>query len=138
MSIKLFFALFATLCCLSIAYSPPAYAYDPFGGNAGQKSGVCTAGNGVGVASSTACNPTTTSNPLLGPSGLFTKATRILAIIAGAAAIIVIIVAGLQYITSGGDSKNVSNAKNTILYALIGLAVIVAGQAIITFVLSKL
>lgn len=112
----------------------PAHAYDPFRGT----DSACTNSRGVKTSTSTACAAPTSSNPLLGPQGLLIKATRVLAIVAGIAAVIVIIVAGLQYITAGGDSKNVSNAKNTILYASIGLVIIIAAQTIISFVLSKL
>ena len=112
----------------------PAHAYDPFRGT----DSACTSNRGVKTNTSTACAAPTSSNPLLGPQGLLIRAIRILAIVAGIAAVIVIIIGGIQYVTGGGDSKNVSNAKNTILYALIGLVVIVAAQSIISFVLSKL
>ena len=116
----------------------PAHAYDPFRSVKPGVEGVCTNTRGVKTSTSTACAAPTSSNPLLGPQGLLIRAIRILAIVAGIAAVIVIIIGGIQYVTGGGDSKNVSNAKNTILYALIGLVVIVAAQSIISFVLSKL
>ena len=43
------------------------------------------------------------SNPLIGPNGLLLKISFIIATIAGIAAVIVIIVSGLRFITSGGD-----------------------------------
>ena len=61
----------------------------------------------------------------------------ILSYIIGAASVIVIIVGGFKYITSGGDSNKVGSAKNTIIYALIGLAVAVLAQVIIRFVIDK-
>lgn len=57
--------------------------------------------------------------------------------IVGVAAVIMIIWGGLRYITSGGDSSKVSAAKNTIIYALIGLVVVALSQFIVKFVLSK-
>jgi hypothetical protein len=48
-----------------------------------------------------------------------------------------IIWGGLKYITSGGDSGNVTGAKNTILYAIIGLIIVALAQFIVRFVLSK-
>jgi hypothetical protein len=58
-------------------------------------------------------------------------------LIVGIVSVIMIIVGGLKYITSGGDSGNVTGAKNTILYAVIGLVVVALAQFIVRFVLSK-
>ena len=57
--------------------------------------------------------------------------------IVGVVAVIMIIIGGLKYITSSGDSNNVSSAKNTILYAIIGLVVVVLAQVIVRFVVTK-
>ncbi len=51
--------------------------------------------------------------------------------------VIMIIYGGFRYITSGGDSGKISNAKNTIIYALIGLVVVALAQFIVQFVLTK-
>ncbi len=48
-----------------------------------------------------------------------------------------IIVGGLKYITSGGDSGNITSAKNTILYAIVGLIVVALAQIIVRFVLQR-
>lgn len=62
---------------------------------------------------------------------------NILTIIVGVIAVIMIIIGGLRYITSGGDSNKVSSAKNTILYAIIGLVIVALAQVIVRFVLNK-
>ena len=62
---------------------------------------------------------------------------NILSIIAGVAAVIMIIIGGLRYIISGGDSNSTSGAKNTIIYALVGLVVAVLAQALVRFVLEQ-
>lgn len=62
---------------------------------------------------------------------------NIFSLIVGIVAVIMIIIGGLRYITSGGDSGNVSSAKNTIIYALIGLVVVALAQFIVQFVLDK-
>jgi hypothetical protein len=62
---------------------------------------------------------------------------NIFSLLVGVVAVIMIIVGGLKYITSGGDSGNVSGAKNTILYAIIGLVVVALAQIVVKFVLSK-
>jgi hypothetical protein len=48
-----------------------------------------------------------------------------------------IIWGGFKYITSGGDSNNVSGAKNTIIYAIIGLVIVALAQLIVHFVISQ-
>ncbi len=58
--------------------------------------------------------------------------------IVGITAVIMIIIGGFKYITSQGDSGNVSGAKNTILYAVIGLVIVAMAQVIVKFVLDKL
>lgn len=62
---------------------------------------------------------------------------NIFSLVVGVIAVIMIIVGGLKYITSGGDSANVTSAKNTILYAIIGLVVVALAQIIVRFVLDK-
>lgn len=90
------------------------------------------------TASSAVCSEHSTGNPITGPNGVLIKVTNILAVVAGASAIIIIIVAAIRLVTSAGDSNGVSSARQTILYALIGLVVIVLAQSIITFVIKKL
>jgi len=62
---------------------------------------------------------------------------NIFSIVVGIVAVIMIIVGGFKYITSGGDSGNITSAKNTIIYALIGLVVVALAQFLVQFVLNK-
>lgn len=71
-------------------------------------------------------------------NGLIRNVINILLFIVGAAAVIMIIIGGLRYVTSGGDSSNVTAAKNTILYAVVGLVVASLAFAIVNFVVDKL
>lgn len=64
-------------------------------------------------------------------------AIDILSVVVGVIAVIMIIIGGLKYVTSNGDSNQISSAKNTIIYALIGLVVVAIAQAIVRFVLNK-
>lgn len=80
----------------------------------------------------------TNSNPIYGPTGIIGKVTKVIAYITGIMAVIFVMIGGFMYITSGGDSNRVNSAKNTILYALIGIVVIVAAQSIIIFVVDRL
>ena len=54
----------------------------------------------------------------------------------GAISVIMIIVGGIRYTTSGGDSSSVKAGKDTVLYAVIGLVVAIAAYAIVNFVIS--
>jgi Type IV secretion system pilin len=63
---------------------------------------------------------------------------NLLSALVGIVAVIMIIVGGFRYITSGGNDTSVTSAKNTILYAIIGLVVVALAQIIVRFTLSKL
>jgi cytochrome bd-type quinol oxidase subunit 2 len=70
-------------------------------------------------------------------SSLLTSVINIFSLVVGVVSVIMIIIGGFKYITSGGESANVSGAKNTILYAIIGLVVVALAQIIVRFVLAK-
>ncbi|MBA3757248.1 hypothetical protein H0X09_00050 [Candidatus Saccharibacteria bacterium] len=61
---------------------------------------------------------------------------NVFSVIIGVVAVVMIMFGGLRYITSAGDTTKVANAKNTILYAAIGLVVVALAQVIVRFVLS--
>jgi uncharacterized membrane protein len=58
--------------------------------------------------------------------------------ILGAISVLVIIIGGFRYVTSMGDAKNIESAKNTILYAVIGLIVAFLAYAIVNFAITAL
>ena len=62
---------------------------------------------------------------------------NLLSVVVGVVAVIMIIVGGLRYITSGGSDTSVTGAKNTILYAIIGLIIVALAQILVRFILSK-
>jgi hypothetical protein len=66
-----------------------------------------------------------------------TRAVNIFTIIVGIVAVIMIIVGGFKFITSGGDSGRVTSAKQTIVYAIIGLIIVALAQVIVRFVLGQ-
>ena len=68
---------------------------------------------------------------------LIKKVINIFSLVIGVVAVIMIILGGFKYITSGGDSGNVTGAKNTILYAVIGLIIVALAQIIVRFVLQN-
>jgi heme/copper-type cytochrome/quinol oxidase subunit 2 len=60
---------------------------------------------------------------------------NILSVVVGVVAVIMIIVAGFRYITSGGKQESITAAKNTLLYAIIGLVIVATAQIIARAVL---
>jgi len=63
---------------------------------------------------------------------------NILLFVIGAVAVIMIIIGGLRYVMSQGDSASVQAAKNTILYSVIGLVVSMLASAIVNFVVNSM
>ncbi len=72
-----------------------------------------------------------------GVTNIITVAVNLLSLIVGIASIIVVIYAGFKYITSAGESGRVANAKNTLIYALVGLVIASLAQFLIHFVLNQ-
>ena len=83
-------------------------------------------------------NQSTSGNAIYGPDGVLTKVASLIAVIVGIASVFMIIVGGFKYITSSGDPGNAKSAKDTILYAVVGILVALAAQSIVVFVLSRL
>jgi len=75
---------------------------------------------------------------LFGDTGVFTQITNTALMIVGIISVIMLVWGGLRYVMSGGDSKKVTDAKNTVLYAIIGLIIAVLSYAIVNFVLNSL
>jgi hypothetical protein len=94
---------------------------------------VCTTG---GASGSAVCH-TSGGNNLSGPNGIIIKVANVFAFITGVAAVFVIMIGGFTYITASGDASKASGGKNAVLFATIGLVVVVVGRAIIGFVITK-
>ena len=84
----------------------------------------------IGQTGQDACNDS-------GISKFLAAIVSILSYVAGIAAIIMIIISGFKYITSGGDSGKVGSAKSSLIYALVGIAVAALAQFLVHFVLSN-
>ena len=105
----------------------PVLAVDPT-----PQDSVCS---GIGIAGDGGDCTDTTGSPTV--QSVVRAGISLLSYLVGIAAIILIIVGGFKYITSGGDSNKVGSAKSTILYALIGLVIAVLAQVLVRFVLAK-
>ena len=75
---------------------------------------------------------------LVGANGVFTQISNTILYVVGVISVIMLVWGGLRYILSGGDNKKVTDAKNTILYAIIGLIIAVLAFAIVNFVLNAI
>ncbi len=114
---------------LVFAVAVPVSAYDPF-------EEPCSAGG-----SSDFCKSATqqaSEDRIVGPNGILTKITQFVVFLAGGFAVIMVTLGGAKYTFSAGDPNAIKSAKDTILYALVGLVVAIFSQAMVVFVLSKL
>mgnify|MGYP004496626263 CR=1 FL=1 len=71
-----------------------------------------------------------------GPGSIFTTIVNVLLFLIGAISVIMLIYGGIRYTTSGGNSANVTAAKNTILYAIVGLIIAFLAFAVVNWVLG--
>ena len=79
-----------------------------------------------------------TDNAIVGPNGILTEIIEITSIIVGIAAVIVIVIGGIMYSTSAGDSQRAGRGRSAIIYALVGLVVAILARAIVVFVLKRI
>ena len=75
--------------------------------------------------------------PIVNDAELLTNALNLVYFLAGVIAVIVIIVAGIMYTISSGDSGRVSKAKNLLTYSIVGLVVILAAFTITNFIIGR-
>lgn len=108
---------------LATSFAQPALAFDPETGIQGGADSAQGAGQ---------------SSELFGDEGIFSTITNILLFLIGAISVIMLIIGGFRYVLSGGDQSAVTSAKNTILYAVIGIIVAILAYAIVNFVVSGL
>ena len=74
---------------------------------------------------------------LFGEGGIFQTVSNVLLFIIGAVSVIMLIIGGIRYTVSQGDSSAVTSAKNTILYSIIGLVVAIRAYAAVNFVITS-
>ncbi|MDQ5953358.1 MAG: hypothetical protein QG647_92 [Patescibacteria group bacterium] len=94
--------------------------------------GYACGGSGASQYTAESCDTNGSKLP-----AVLTNIINIFSWIVGIVSVIMIIYGGFRYITSGGDSNGVTAAKNTILYAIIGLVIVALAQVIVQFVLTK-
>lgn len=72
-----------------------------------------------------------------GDTSVFRTVTNVLLFIIGAVSVIMLVIGGIRYTISGGDQNQVTAAKNTILYAIIGIIVAILAFAAVDFVIKS-
>lgn len=93
----------------------------------------------TGPNSGAACaKPAAGATNLFGAGGVFVTVTNILLFVIGAIAVVMLIIGGIRYVVSAGDQNAVTSAKNTILYAIIGIIVAFLAYAAVNFVTGQL
>lgn len=137
---KLKSALLILLSLFTLQISAlPLSAYGAFAGDPAKDplGGACTS---PGASASEVCKnyrADAKRDNILGPNGIVTRVIQTLIFVVAAITLVAVIIGGLRYALSGGDPNGVKQAKDTILYALIGMVLALFAQVIVSFVLSK-
>ena len=111
-------------------FSPPAMALDCSNPASAKEQIQCGA---CGASGSATCDPATAPSTI---SDTIKSIINVLSAIAGAAAVIMIIVGGFRYVTSAGNAESTKSARNTLIYAVVGLVIIAMAQIVVHFVLN--
>ena len=119
----------ALLLPVAIPAVASAATFDPAGG--------LNCGTNIELSETGTCATTGDGDATTKVNNAVSLALNLFSAVVGIIAVVMIIVGGVKYITSGGDSGNVASAKNTILYAIIGLVVVALAQIIVRFVLAR-
>ena len=97
------------------------------------KSGVCS---GVNVSlENSDCEDNDADEQVSNTLG---TVLNLFSVAAGIASVIMMIYAGFRYIVSGGDEKGIVSAKKTMIYAIVGVVLVLLAQSIVQFVLNRL
>ena len=117
-------ALVLVVLAALVLPAPAVYAAtNPYGGV------PCGEAAGSAICSHTGGNPIDT---------VLHNITNIVAVIAGVAAVIVIIMAGIRFMSAGGNAEEVAKARRAIILAATGLIIIVLARAIINLIISRI
>lgn len=123
-----------TVLILSLGLAVPAFAQTA---QDQINNGLC-AGSNLQFTDNPGQCATSSGQAISSINSLVKTAVNLLSAIVGIVAVIMIIIGGFRYVTSGGNDTSVTSAKNTILYAIIGLVVVALAQVLVRFTLSKL
>jgi len=99
------------------------------------KEDIC---EGVTLTTGSGCDPAGAKEAETTLEKTIKTIINVFSLIIGIIAVIMIIVGGLKYVTSQGEAANITSAKNTIIYAVVGLVIVGVAQFIVRFVLTNL
>lgn len=108
------------------ATTAPALAQSPLDATCGKD----------GLGASEICK--NRSDKLFGENSFWTRLINTLIYIIGAIAVLMMVIGGLRYVISGGDASQTKSAKDTILYAIVGVVIALMAYAIVNFVVVNL
>lgn len=118
----------------------PALASTAFADTGGTNvtGGLCAGINsGANNNLNTDCGTAGTGNGQSDISNLASRITNLFSLIVGIAAVVMVVYSGFRYITSGGDSNRVGSAKNSLIYAIVGLVIVAMAQFIVHYVINQ-
>ncbi len=78
------------------------------------------------------------SNPITAKGSVFERITNIIAAIAGIITVVMIIFAGLQMIMSTGDAQKFNTARQTLIFATIGVVVVILARVAVSFIVNHI
>jgi hypothetical protein len=128
-------AMFAVPMVVPVAASALVTGCNDISSGIANGANQAASGDSAGGASPISCDPTGVSGNTIGHAA--NSLVTVFSIIVGAVSVIMIIYGGFRYVTSGGDSGRVGSAKNTLIYAIIGLVIVALAQLIVHFVLNQ-
>lgn len=94
-------------------------------------------GSNLDLSTTSSDCATTIPDPSGGVTATIKKIINILSVIIGAIAVVMIIIGGFRYVTSAGSAEGTKAARQTIIYAIVGLVIVALAQIIVHFVLSS-
>ncbi|MEX0668673.1 MAG: hypothetical protein WD061_02990 [Candidatus Saccharimonadales bacterium] len=124
------FSLIASLIILAVAISIVAVPDTTLSQSATQL--ACEGAGGTWTSGECVSDDGTTVEDII------KSVINVLLIIIGAASVIMIIIGGIRFVVSQGDSSAIESARNTILYAVIGIVVAFLAYAAVNFVTGSL
>jgi hypothetical protein len=119
-------AIFMVIASALMLVAVPSIAH------ASIKDDVCS---GVGLSSGGTCDTAQADSKSV--NEVVQIGLNLFSSIVGVIAIVMVIIGGVKYMTSQGETGKINEAKNSILYALIGLVIVALAQVIVRFVLTR-
>lgn len=116
------------------AFSGTAYAL--FGGAKDEACAALGATDNQGHCDSGQGGALENSQDRLG--GIVRSIIGLLTIVVGIMSVLMLVISGIRFVTSNGDSNKITSARNTLIYALVGLVIVAFAQAIVKLVLTNI